>query len=222
MMAAMREFDSDVDLAQLPHVYPRGQQLNDVPSIWLFENFASPAETSALVAAAQDKMMPAPVSGETGGFLSAGRSGFNCWVSHHHNPLTLALAQRISALVEIPLCNAENFQVVHYGRGQEYQAHFDGWEPGTGRGDRCLAHGGQRLVTALLYLNAAEGGGCTRFPQLELDVQPATGRLLLFHNCAHGSSKRHANGLHAGMPVTAGEKWAANLWFRQYKYNWQA
>ncbi len=220
MMAAMHDFDFEVNLAALPHSYPRGQQLNEAPAIWWLENFAGAAEINALVTAAQDRMGPAAVSGEQGGFFSEGRSGLNCWISHHHNPLILALAQRISALVEIPLCNAENFQVVYYGRGQQYQPHFDGWEPGTERGDRCLAHGGQRLVTALLYLNEVEGGGCTRFTQLELDVQPAKGGLLLFHNCERGSSKRHAHGLHAGLPVTAGEKWAANLWFRQRDYRW--
>ena len=84
-----------------------------------------------------------------------------------------------------------------------------------------MQRGGQRLVTALRYLYDVEGGGCTRFTNLQLDVQPVKGSLLLFHNCERGSSKRHSDGLHAGMPVTAGEKWAANLWFRQRDYRWQ-
>jgi prolyl 4-hydroxylase len=218
-VAANRE--SSMDVAALPLAYRHGQQLNESPCIWLFRDFASAAEMQALIASAQPKMAPAEVSGETGGFLSQGRSGCACWVSHDYSALTLALAQRISRLVEIPLSHAENFQVVYYGRDQEYKAHFDGWEQGTERGDRCLAHGGQRLWTALLYLNDVERGGCTRFPKLELDVQPVKGSLLLFHNCERGSSKRHDHSLHAGMPVTAGEKWAANLWFRQREYRWQ-
>lgn len=213
--------EPEVELATLPLYYPVGTQLHDAPSIWIFEDFATPAEMAALLDAARDKLAPAEVSGDNGGFISDGRSGTNCWIDHAHNGLTLALAQRVSELVQIPLINAENFQVVHYLPNQEYQAHFDCWDAGTERGDRCMARGGQRLVTTLLYLNDVASGGSTRFTNLDLDVLPTKGTLLLFHNCEPGTIKKHENSLHAGMPVTTGEKWAANLWFRQRDYRWK-
>lgn len=203
-----------IDVHALPQRYPTGRQLHDAPTLWLFDDFASAAECAALRSAAQQGLAPAEVSGSTGGYLSKGRSGSNCWLPHDHSPTLLALAQRISALVGIPLSHAEKFQIVHYAPCQEYQAHFDAFEPGTERGDRCLARGGQRLITALLYLNNVEAGGATRFPKLDMDVAPQPGRLLLFHNCEAGSTNRHPASLHAGMPVIQGEKWAANLWFR--------
>jgi prolyl 4-hydroxylase len=116
------------------------------------------------------------------------------------------------------LVNAESYQVVHYGPGQEYRAHFDGWDAGTDRGKRCMERGGQRLVTTLLYLNHVEAGGATGFPKLELNVNPLPGSLLLFHNCHPGTNLRHELSLHGGLPVNAGEKWAANLWFRERRY----
>lgn len=206
------------DLATLPQQYPRGQRLHVAPSVWLFENFASAEELSALMEAAWEKLRPAEVSGDGGGYLSPGRSGSNCWIEHDHSALTLQLAQRISKLVKIPLQQAESFQIVHYGPGQEYKPHFDAWDEDSDRGRRCMERGGQRLITALLYLNHVEAGGATGFPKLGIDVRPLPGNLLLFHNCYAGTNRKHENSLHGGMPVTAGEKWAANLWFRERDY----
>src|SRR5690554_6645665 len=144
--------DSVVDLQALPLAYPGGTHLHESPAVWLFENFASEEELAALRAAAWEQLKPAEVSGDKDGYISAGRSGSNCWLAHNQSPLTLAVADRISRLVRIPLANAENFQVVHYGPGQEYRAHFDAWDGETERGKRCMERGGQRLVTTLLYL----------------------------------------------------------------------
>lgn len=206
---------SRVDLDQLPQHYPGARRLHAEPGIWLFENFAGSEELAALREAAWEKLQPAEVSGEAGGYLSSGRTGSNCWVAHDHDALTLQLAQRISRLAGLPLTHAESFQVVHYGPQQEYKPHYDAWEHDSPRGQRCMARGGQRLVTALLYLNHVEAGGATGFPRLGFDVRPLPGNLLLFHNCHAGSNHKHDASLHGGLPVTAGEKWAANLWFRE-------
>jgi len=210
-----------VDLQRLRRVYPEGKQLCADPAIWLFRDFATAAEMAALVNAASDQLQRAEVSGDDGGFISDGRSGSNCWIAHDQGRFISKLAQRISRLVDIPLTHAESFQVVHYGLQQEYKAHFDAWDAGTTRGDRNMARGGQRLVTALVYLNHVAGGGATSFPNLKLDVLPRKGDLLLFHNCPAGTDLKHENSLHGGMPVTSGEKWAANLWFRQRDYRWK-
>lgn len=210
--------DSVVDLQALPLAYPGGTRLHESPAVWLFENFASEEELAALRTAAWEQLKPAEVSGDKNGYISAGRSGSNCWLAHNQSPLTLAVADRISRLVRIPLVNAESFQVVHYGPGQEYRAHFDAWDGETERGQRCMERGGQRLVTTLLYLNHVEAGGATGFPKLELKVHPVPGSLLLFHNCYPATNLRHPSSLHGGLPVNVGEKWAANLWFRERRY----
>jgi prolyl 4-hydroxylase len=207
-----------IDPTTLPQRYAGGIELNSDPCVWLFENYASAEELAALREAASEKLAPAEVSGAEGGYISAGRNGSNCWIAHDRSAPITALARRIAALVGIPLINAESFQIVHYGPGQEYRPHYDGWDAGTERGDRCLARGGQRLVTALLYLNHVDAGGATGFPKLNLEVRPAPGNLVLFHNCQPGTTLRHPQSLHGGLPVLAGEKWAANLWFRERDY----
>lgn len=204
-----------IDPHSLTREYPVGNCLHEEPSVWLFENFASSEEIAALRAAAWEKLQPAQVSGDKEGYVSPGRSGSNCWIPHAHDALTLQLADKVSKLVKIPLNHAENFQVVYYGVDQEYKAHYDAWDTDSERGIRCMEKGGQRLITTLIYLNHVDAGGATGFPKLDIDVYPLPGNLLLFHNCYKGTISKHIDSLHGGLPVTQGEKWAANLWFRE-------
>ena len=128
----------------------------------------------------------------------------------------LAIAQRISTLVDIPLENAEAFQVIYYGVSQEYRQHYDGWvRDGSERSRRNMKYGGQRMITALCYLNTVEEGGGTNFPLVKQNFNSEKGNILFFHNVYDGTNKRHTLSEHAGMPVIEGEKWAFNLWFRE-------
>jgi prolyl 4-hydroxylase len=208
----------EVDLATLRQNYNYGTSLHSDPDIWLFDDVATPDEMTALIDGGREILKRAEVSGETGGFVSPGRSGSNCWIRHNHDELTLRLAERISEIVRIPLSNAESFQLVHYGPGEQYRPHYDAWRADTSKGERCLARGGQRLITALLYLSEVEAGGATSFPELGIEVRAAPGRMVLFHNCHPGTNRVHEGSLHGGMPVEIGEKWATNLWFRERVY----
>ncbi len=199
--------------------YNIGQQVNDEPIVYVFEDFLQDHETSALIAAAQANLQRAVVSDDKAGKISTGRTGQNCWVRHRQTEVIAALCDRISKLVNIPLTHAESLQVIHYAETQEYRPHFDAWDAGTERGKRCMERGGQRLVTCLLYLNDVEAGGGTCFPKLDMEVRAIKGRMVLFHNCHTGTALRHPASLHGGLPVEAGEKWACNLWFREHNYH---
>ena len=203
---------------KLRSFYETGEQINDDPPVILFENFLSPVEVEQLLLAAKDKLRRAEVSGETQGVYSPGRTGSNCWIPHAHNQVIEDLTERIAEVVGISLEYAESLQVVHYLEGQEYAPHYDAWEAESERGRRCMARGGQRMVTCLLYLNDVGAGGGTGFPNLDLEVRARKGRMILFHNCHPRSNIRHPDSLHGGMPVLKGEKWACNLWFRESVY----
>jgi prolyl 4-hydroxylase len=200
---------------KLRDTYETGEEINSDPLVYVFEDFLVLSEIEHLLEAAEPKLQKALVSAAHGGVKSAGRSGSNCWIPHDHSLVTQAIASRVAALVGMPLDNAESFQVVHYDQNQEYGPHFDAWDAATERGQRCMAKGGQRLVTCLLYLNNVEAGGGTCFPQLDIEVSAKKGRMLLFHNCYVDSAVCHPSSLHGGMPVLQGQKWACNLWFRE-------
>ncbi len=198
--------------------YPGGNRINDEPAVYLFEDFLKPEDCAHLVELSQAHMQRAVVSGGEEGVESEGRTGDVHWITHDQTPITARISQQFADLVGLPLENAESFQVISYGPGQEYKAHYDAWVAGTETGDRCLVRGGQRLVTCLIYLCDVDEGGGTFFPRLDMEVMPRCGRMVLFHNCHDNSTERHPASLHGGMPTQAGTKWACNVWFREASY----
>ena len=203
---------------KLRRFYETGNQVNDDPCVVVFEDFLSEAEIDSLLKAARSKLQQALVSDDRSGVESQGRTGSNCWIAHGHDDVLAGLSLRVAEIVGIPLENAESFQVVYYGETEQYAPHFDAWDAATERGQRCMARGGQRMVTCLMYLNNPGEGGGTSFPDLDMEVRARRGRMVLFHNCHEGSTVRNPKSLHGGMPVIQGEKWACNLWFREKIY----
>jgi prolyl 4-hydroxylase len=198
--------------------YPGGTRLHAGPDVHTVDGFIQRDEALCLMRIAGPLMGESKVSGDKAGFKSTGRTNSLAWVKHGDDPVIARLAERIADLVGLPLVNAEAYQVIRYDKSQEYRPHFDAYDLSTERGQRCCARGGQRLVTVLGYLTPVEAGGATRFPNLDLNVAPDPGRLLIFHNCHAGSNQRHPNSLHQGTPVELGRKWAFNLWFHERQF----
>ena len=149
------------------------------------------------------------------GLLDQRRTSRHYWLSHSNDKITKQVANRISELVQVPLTHAEAFQVLHYTDTQEYQAHYDTFDPSVKEYAHYLKNGGQRIITAIGYLNDVEKGGETSFPNIDEIVTPKRGKILVFHDCYKGTEKPHPDSFHGALPVIKGEKWAFNLWFRK-------
>ncbi|MAP67453.1 MAG: hypothetical protein CMF80_07135 [Candidatus Marinimicrobia bacterium] len=196
--------------------------LHEDPQVLVKDEFITKKECEHIIDICKDKLKDALVSNNQKGFVSAGRSGKNCWLQHDHDNITKKIAERIAKIVNIPLSHAEIYQVIYYDETQEYRSHYDGWlHNNSEKSNRCMKYGGQRVATALCYLNDVEEGGCTGFPRLKIEVPPKQGKLLIFENIIKnsgketGRSERHPLSEHAGRPVIKGKKWAFNLWFRE-------
>jgi hypothetical protein len=74
------------------------------------------------------------------------------------------------------------------GGAEKFQLHFD-----------AVNHVSSRYLVLLWYLNDVQAGGETRFPQLELSVDPRAGRLLMF--------PPYWMYQHEGLPPLSGEKY---------------
>jgi len=198
--------------------FDRGRRLCEAPLVHVLDDVLSAEECAHIIDIAGPKMGRARVSGSEGVRLSAGRSNTRTWVRHDVDDKVLTIASRIAGVVGMPLVHAESLQVIHYGRGQEYRPHFDAYDLTTEKGQRYCERGGQRLITALVYLNNVKAGGETGFPHLKIDVLARRGRMLIFHNCHPQTTTRDPNTYHQGKAPLRGRKWAFNLWFHERPY----
>jgi prolyl 4-hydroxylase len=197
---------------------PGADVLATDPSVWVVDGFVDRDDCGHIVSVASGRLDVAKVSRIGPSTPSGKRTGRVAWIPHDDDPVVRRLVDRLAWLVGIPAVHAESLQVVHYAPGQQYRPHFDAWEIDTDKGREKTATGGNRAVTALVYLNDVDEGGATVFPELRIDVAPVIGRLCVFDDLAPRSHDRHAGALHGGAEVLAGEKWACNLWFREAPY----
>jgi prolyl 4-hydroxylase len=201
--------------------YPVGEQVAADPVVLVVDDFLSPEERGHLIGRAAGRLGDALVSAVGPARTSAGRTGSVAWVNHDETPPVRRVVDRVSSLIGIPGCHAESLQLIHYREAERYRPHYDAYDLETERGRQRTARGGQRLVTALAYLNEVTDGGGTTFPRLDVTIEPRPGRLVVFHNVADHTLRdltRHPASLHGGDPVRRGEKWAFNLWFRARPY----
>jgi prolyl 4-hydroxylase len=190
--------------------------LNKDPLIFSIDNFLSIDDCNHMIEIIKPNLKDALVSSNKGGIKSKGRTGSNCWIKKNHDNITFKIVKNISKLINIPVENSENFQAIYYNINEKYNSHFDAYEKNDSeKCKRCLKYGGQRILTALIYLNDVEKGGGTNFPKLNLTCKAEQGKLLIFNNCFNNTTNVHNNSLHGGLAVESGEKYAINLWFRE-------
>jgi prolyl 4-hydroxylase len=190
------------------------------PDVMTQDNFLTDKECEHFIKISKRLLKRAQVSSNKSGEISQGRTGKNCWIKHNHDEITLRIGEKIASEVGIPLSHAEAYQVIYYDKTEEYREHCDGWEhDNSEKSIRCMQYGGQRMTTALCYLNTVEKGGHTRMTKLDIDVSAEKGKLLIFSNVYKDTNIRDTLSEHAGTPVVEGEKWAFNLWFREIPKN---
>lgn len=196
--------------------YPGLRVLNTQPPIFCVDNFLSDFECDFLIQHAQDSFGPAPVVGKGAGEVSPSRTSATCYLAREDLPGVL---RKVSCLTGKPVEHCELPQVGRYFPAQQYLQHYDAFDMSTEDGRRFAANGGQRSITVLIYLNTVERGGATRFPALNLDVQPVRGMALIFFPATvDGLMDKMA--LHAALPAID-TKYVSQVWIRQSTYSGQ-
>jgi hypothetical protein len=125
------------------------------------------------------------------------------------------LQLRLARAARVELVQAEHLVVLRYAPGEEYRPHRD-YLPASGMAQHA-PQAGNRARTICVYLNQVEAGGETVFPHAQVSVTPEPGRAIVFDNLLADGRPDPAS-LHAGLPVTRGEKWLATLWLRERRY----
>lgn len=118
------------------------------------------------------------------------------------------IERRIAESTGWELHAVEPSSVISYKPGQEYRTHVDYFaEPEIAENRAKLRdYGGQRVVTFLICLQAAEEGGETYYPRVDLKVPHRAGTAALHYNTLPDGRPDELS-LHHGLPVRRGEKW---------------
>jgi prolyl 4-hydroxylase len=186
------------------------------PIIAVLANVLSAKECEQLIALARPRLTPStvvdPVTGENR--VAEHRNSEGMFFAPGETPLIAALDARFSLIMNLPIDHGEGLQVLHYGPGTRSTPHFDFLVPRNAASEQSLRRSGQRVSSLVAYLNDVPGGGETTFPHAGLSVCPQRGNAVYFEYC-NGRGQVDAASLHAGAPVTEGEKWAVTKWMRQ-------
>ena len=120
-------------------------------------------------------------------------------------------------------CNRlEPISIVRYRKGEEYKPHYDDFGPiyfyhRQYSEANKLSIAGNRVSTAIIYLNDDYTGGETEFVITGNIVMPETGKLIAWNNI-NIQGCRIKNALHCGRMVKEGTKYIVSVHLRESDY----
>lgn len=191
-----------------PAVQPAGSSL---AQIFYVPEFLSPGECDTLIRIIDATNYPSELLNNRNGpdFRTSHSCNLDRW-----SPEVQPVDARIAELLGVDPDTGETLQGQRYQPGQHFRAHHDFFDEGEAYWPKMRDTGGQRVWTAMAYLNDVEEGGATWFPQAGIRVAPRRGLLLIWNNMApDGTANRFT--LHEGMTVTKGTKYIVTKWFRE-------
>lgn len=193
--------------------------LSITPLVCYFDDFITEEERLHIISLASDSIQPSTVchpGDKVESVTDPGRTSSHTFIPLTQDKTIMNIVAKIARFANLHPGTAEPMQVVRYEVGEEYKPHYDAWDFDSQKS--WQGNSGQRILTALIYLNEVEDGGNTIFPNLNIEVDPRPGRIVFFHNVWPGNPNRHPQSLHGGTPVIQGTKWACNVWFRERMY----
>ncbi len=191
------------------------QGMQKLPStkleIFQLKEFLNEDMCAQLIALIEAERRPSTIADDNGdpGF----RTSETCDLSVEQ-PVVARLDQMLCDLSGIGSEFGEPLQGQRYDRGQEFKPHTDYFSPDGLDYHRYCAQSGQRSWTFMIYLNAVEAGGATRFKALKKSFQPEAGKLLCWNN-RREDGRVNPNTLHHGMKVRRGRKYVITKWYRE-------
>jgi prolyl 4-hydroxylase len=192
-----------------PAVLPPGEVLSETPHVTLFRGLFTAAECAYLLTVATPMFQPSTVNTSSGQTvrdpIRTSDGATIDWMIE--DPAVHALNRRLAAVSGTDAAQGEALQILRYRPGQQYKPHYD----------FVRSSENQRVLTALVWLNADYAGGATAFVKTGLNIKGERGDCLLFRNALPDRSVDPLSE-HAGLPVTAGEKLLASRWIREERW----
>lgn len=200
-------FRSSIDLAKW--LQPPGRSnISERPRIAVVKDIATPEMCDWLIARARPRLKPAQIYDDKEGRHRAGGGRTNTlspFPAPDRDLIFAIVRARVAEVTGMQVHAMESPHILHYSVGEEFRPHFDTPENPNSPGFR------QRVLTFLMALNDDYEGGETEFPVIGGRWKGRSGSALFFWNVEpDGTLDRRT--LHAGRPVTRGEKWLLSQW----------
>ena len=179
-------------------IYAKRDFLSDEECQLLVEKIDRDARPSTLLSSTDDTE-----------FRTSSSTDFN-----RQEPAIDRIEKKITEFMGIPEAHGETIQGQRYEVGQQFKPHNDWFYHDQDYWKTEKDQGGQRIWTAMIYLNDTQVGGATRFKRLGKMFHAEKGKLLCWNNLTHeGDPNEWA--LHQGMKVRQGVKYIITKWFRE-------
>ena len=190
--------------------YP-GLRRVPTPKVELFDRpgFLPPELCAELMVLIDRDRRPSTIADPNGDHYF--RTSETCDLDESEAPV-IDLERRLFELSGIDPAYGEPVQGQRYEVGQEFKPHTDFFKVYELETFSTPAWG-QRTWTFMIYLNEPEGGGATRFVDIDLTIQPKRGMAVFWNNLLPSGQPNNFT-RHQGMPVTAGTKLIITKWFR--------
>lgn len=192
------------------------ESVSTSPRAWWVRSLAPPEVCAWLTGRADGRTELATVYDAAAGALNANAYRSNSLFEFNLAELdlvTIWVRRRLARALAVRETQLEESNVLHYLPGQQFGRHFDFIQPNAPAFASELAQKGQRIATALIYLNDDFEGGETEFVMPKLKLRGAPGDALFFSNVGPAGEPDIAS-LHAGLAPTAGEKWLFSQFVR--------
>lgn len=202
------------------HFLPNIDTISWSPRAQVYHNFLLPEECERIIRYTEPKLERSLVvdpKDSSKSLKEKSRTSSGAVLSTRHDvvlkPIIDKAARQIEDWVKIPSETNEQFYVLRYELGQQYEAHTDFYKGPEAAGHAFLGTAGDRVATVLVYLHTPEEGGQTYFPEAGVGTNATAGTALLFWDYSTDFEPDWRS-LHAGMPVLKGVKWSMTRWIR--------
>jgi len=189
------------------------------PRIYIVHNLLSKSEREHIKSlgtkAGLEKALIIPYGGKDL-VQSTTRTNTAAWLEFNQDETIGGLEKMLAEITGTTPEHGENLQVLHYEAKQEFQEHHDYFDPATDPPEN-FEPGGNRLATAIIYLDNAEKGGETLFTKIDKRVKPLPGDAVLFYNLSPDGNV-DVQSMHAGQQPIGGEKWVATKWIHSRQF----
>lgn len=190
------------------------------PIIYVVKDFIEHKECKAFIEEFESESLGGFSKTKNDKKKSLNQKIINYSIDHNANDHLHSLSKRLSILAQIPIRNAEPYELTHYQQGAQTSALSEAFDVDCKTDHEKLSQGGQRVLSTVFFLNEKGEGNGIEFPNLQLSILVKQGDVLVLHNtidASHhsGHPVMHPNAIHAPISTPKDTQLIVYLRFRE-------